>query len=96
MFGGIRFASERVAAPHPRLELVYRQFSLHSLPVSSGKGQIHRIFSHLASREGGGNALSPSAYGERAEANTALKPCLPRVRGGHLHSTVTIHPVGGR
>ncbi len=68
--------SEQAAAPHPRRELAYRQFRLHPLPVKTGRG------------ESSGNALSPSTYGEREEVDTALKPCSPRVRGGHLLSAV--------
>jgi hypothetical protein len=61
--------SAHVAAPHP-------------LPVNTGRGKIHCYFMGLTPKtKSGGNALSPSPCGERAEIGTARKPWRSRVRG---------------
>jgi tRNA pseudouridine32 synthase / 23S rRNA pseudouridine746 synthase len=51
--------------------------------VLTGRGKILRNSSDLQTRADGGSALSPSAYGERAEVGRRLAD-EPRVRGGHL------------
>jgi peptide/nickel transport system substrate-binding protein len=79
-----------VAAPHPRRELACRQFRLHPLPVNTGRGQILRYFMGLIAPQKTGNALSPSAYGESAEATLEQRDKGPRVRGVSLFGVVVL------
>jgi tRNA pseudouridine32 synthase / 23S rRNA pseudouridine746 synthase len=69
---GVVGGSEPAAAPHP-----------NPLPVKTGRGKILGNSSDLQTRSDGGNALSPSSYGERAEVGRRLAD-EPRLRGGHL------------
>jgi L-cysteine S-thiosulfotransferase len=82
---------ERVAAPHPRPDLACRQIDLQPHPVNTESGKIHCYFIGLTPPiKSGGNALSPSPYGERAEISTARKPGGPRVRGSRLFGAIIL------
>jgi tRNA pseudouridine32 synthase / 23S rRNA pseudouridine746 synthase len=72
LLAAVEASSEPVAAPHP-----------NPLPVKTGRGDILRNPADVPVSTGGGNALSPSTYGERVEVDRRLAD-QPRVRGGHL------------
>jgi tRNA pseudouridine32 synthase / 23S rRNA pseudouridine746 synthase len=72
LLAAVGASSEPVAAPHP-----------NPLPVKTGRGEILRNPYGVTQSTGGGNALSPSTYGERVEVGRRLAD-QPRVRGGHL------------